>query len=310
MKIVFWGTSQFAIYSLEKIFKVGHEILLVVTQPDKKQGRHLEVKESPVKNRAKELNLNIVQPEDIKDKDFENLLKSLKSELFVVVSYGKIIPKKILEIPKLFSINLHASLLPKYRGGAPINWAILNGEKETGLTVFRINEKMDAGDIIVQKKVPILEEDNAITLGERLSKEGADLLLETIELIEKGEANFLPQDESKVSFAPLLKRENGRIKWEESAEKINNQIRALVPWPGSFCYWQGKLLKIWRTKIVNDNFSNFQIGEIADIQKDGFIVTTGKGGLFIEELQLEGGRRMSARNFLLGHCLKKGEVLR
>jgi len=310
MKIAFWGTSSFALPSLEKIFQSQHKILCVITQPDKKQGRHLLRKAPPVKIRAEELDLKVIQPKILRDKDFLNYLKSLEPELFVVVSYGKILPKEILEIPKLFSINLHASLLPKYRGGAPINWAILNGEKETGISVFRINEVMDGGEIILQKKISILEEDDALTLGEKLSKEGADLLLEAIELIEKGEAKFFPQDESKVSFAPLLKKEDGRINWNNPAEKIYNQIRGLLPWPGCYCFWKDKLLKIWKAKIVEGDFSKFKGGEIVDFKKDGLLVATGKGGLLIEELQLEGKKRLSADKFLMGYRIQRGEVLK
>ncbi|MGE4356993.1 MAG: methionyl-tRNA formyltransferase [Candidatus Omnitrophota bacterium] len=309
MKIVFWGTSSFALPSLEELVHSHHEVVSVVTQPDKRQGRHLEIKSPPVKIKAESLGKEVVQPEDIKNREFLDYLQKKKAELFVIVSYGKILPEEILLIPSLFVINLHASLLPEYRGAAPINWAIWNGDKQTGLSVFKVNSKMDAGDIILQKKFPILEEDDAITLGERLSKEGAKLLVEAINLIETGKEVLIPQDESKVSFAPLLKKTHGKIDWNNSAVRIYNQTRALVPWPGSYCYWKNKLLKIWKTKVVEEDSSGFQPGEIVRVNKEGFIVATGKGCVLIKELQLEGGKRMSAERFILGHRLEKGEVL-
>ncbi|MCM8783406.1 MAG: methionyl-tRNA formyltransferase [Candidatus Omnitrophica bacterium] len=309
MKIIFWGTSHFATPSLEEVSCSGHEILSVVTQPDKKQGRHLELKPPPVKTKAVVLRLEVVQPEDIRSREFIEYLEEKKADLFVIVSYGKILPREILAIPKFYTINLHASLLPRYRGAAPINWAILNGEQETGLSIFKVTERMDAGEIILQKRIAIFENEDAITLGERLSKEGARLLKEAIDLIEEGRAVLIPQDENEVSFAPLLKKEDGRIDWNNPAVKIYNQTRALVPWPGSFCRWHNKLLKIWKTQVVEGSFLDAQYGEIVDINKDGFIVKTGQGGILIKELQLEGGKRMSAEKFLLGHQLGKGELL-
>ncbi|MCM8765655.1 MAG: methionyl-tRNA formyltransferase [Candidatus Omnitrophica bacterium] len=308
MKIVFWGTSSFALPTLEKIARSKEEILLVVTQPDKKQGRHLKLIPPPVKIKAEELNLKVVQPDSLSDKNFLSSLKELEPDLFVVVAYGNILKREILQIPRIISLNLHASLLPKYRGPAPINWAIWKGEKETGVSIIKMNEKMDAGEIILQKKIPISEEDNALSLGERLSREGADLCKEAIDLLAQGKAKFLPQEESKASFAPLLKKEDGKIDWRNSAREISRQIRALLPWPGSYCFYKQKLLKIWKASAGEEDFSGFSPGEIVEIGKEEFAVATGKGKLWIKELQLAGGRRMSAREFLSGHPLQKGEI--
>ncbi|MFN7170995.1 MAG: methionyl-tRNA formyltransferase, partial [Candidatus Omnitrophota bacterium] len=264
---------------------------------------------SPVKVKAEKLSLKVRQPENLNEESFLYFLRDAGTDLFVVVAYGNILPREILNLPRIFSINLHASLLPKYRGAAPISWAIWNGEEETGVTVIKMNEQMDAGEIILQKRIPILEEDDALTLGERLSIEGADLLLEAIELIEKGKVIFLPQDEREVSFAPLLKKGDGRIDWKTPAKKINAQIRALVPWPGSYCFWKNKLLKLWRAQVVEEDFRKSLPGEIVEIREEGFVVATGEGGLLIKELQLAGGKRMPVEKFIPGHHLEKGEFL-
>ncbi len=309
MRIVFWGTSQFAVPSLEKIALSRHKVVLVVTQPDKRQGRHLMLRPPPVKIEAERLKIKIAQPDDLNNEGLAEHLRGVDAELFAVVSYGKILKRKMLEIPRLYCINLHASLLPKYRGAAPINWAVLNGENETGLTVIRMNEEMDGGDILAQKRLPIFEEDNAVSLGERLGQEGSELLLETIDLIEKGRVKFLPQDESLASFAPVIKKKDGRIVWQDSAARLHNQVRALQPWPGTYCFLGNGLLKIWKTKVVDDDYSGGMPGEIVAIQKEGIVVAAGKGNLLIEELQVAGGKRMSAEKFLLGHRLKPGERL-
>lgn len=309
MRIVFWGTSQFAVPSLEKIALSRHKVVLVVTQPDKRQGRHLMLRPPPVKIEAERLKIKIAQPDDLNNEGLAEHLRGVDAELFAVVSYGKILKRKMLEIPRLYCINLHASLLPKYRGAAPINWAVLNGENETGLTVIRMNEEMDGGDILAQKRLPIFEEDNAVSLGERLGQEGSELLLETIDLIEKGRVKFLPQDESLASFAPVIKKKDGRIVWQDSAARLHNQARALQPWPGTYCFLGNGLLKIWKTKVVDDDYSGGMPGEIVAIQKEGIVVAAGKGNLLIEELQVAGGKRMSAEKFLLGHRLKPGERL-
>lgn len=309
MRIVFWGTSQFAVPSLERLALSRHKVVLVVTQPDKRQGRHLMLRPPPVKIEAERLKIKIAQPDDLNNEGLAEHLRGVDAELFAVVSYGKILKRKMLEIPRLYCINLHASLLPKYRGAAPINWAVLNGENETGLTVIRMNEEMDGGDILAQKRLPIFEEDNAVSLGERLGQEGSELLLETIDLIEKGRVKFLPQDESLASFAPVIKKKDGRIVWQDSATRLHNQARALQPWPGTYCFLGNGLLKIWKTKVVDDDYSGGMPGEIVAIQKEGIVVAAGKGNLLIEELQVAGGKRMSAEKFLLGHRLKPGERL-
>ncbi|MCX5657930.1 MAG: methionyl-tRNA formyltransferase [Candidatus Omnitrophica bacterium] len=309
MKIIFWGTSKFAIPVLEKVVQTEHRVVAVVTQKDKKQGRHLLFKSPPVKVAAQKLNLTVLQPEDINSEGFIRQLKSLEPDLFIVASYGKILRASLLFLPRLYSINLHASLLPKYRGAAPINWALLKGETETGVTVIKMNEKMDAGEIIAQEKVSISESDTSMSLGEKLENKGADLVIEVLKLIDSKKARFKPQNDEGATFAPLLKKEDGKIFWNEPAVSIHNKIRALQPWPGAWCLLNEKLVKLWKTKII-DVDSDKKPGEIAGISKEGIIVSLGKGSLLIEELQLSSGKRMMAQDFVLGHNLKKGASLK
>ncbi len=309
MKIIFWGTSEFAIPVLEKVAQTEHRVVAVVTQKDKKQGRHLAIKAPPVKVAAQKLNLTVLQPEDIDSENFIRQLKSLEPDLFVVVSYGKILGTKLLSLPHLYSINLHASLLPKYRGAAPINWVLLKGETETGVTVIKMNEKMDAGEIITQEKVVISESDTAMSLGEKLKNKGADLIVEVLRLIDSKKAQFKPQNDEGATFAPLLKKEDGKISWSEPAVSIHNKIRALQPWPGAWCLLNERTVKLWKTKII-DVDSDKKPGEVIDINKEGIIVSLGKGSILIEELQLSSGKRMMAQDFVLGHRLKEGDLLK
>ncbi len=243
MKIVFFGTSDFAV-PLLKMLSSKHKILGVVTAPDKKKGRGRKLGVSPIKALAQKKDLCIFQPETLREAAFIKALKSASAELFVVCAYGKILTKDILHLPKNYAINLHASLLPKYRGAAPINWAIVKAEKTSGITVFKMDEHMDRGEIILQQKENISLSDTAITLAEKLSKIGAEGVLKAIDLTEGGRATFAMQDEGQASYGPRLKKEDGLISWGLKAHQIHNRIRGLKPWPGAFTYLEGKLLKI------------------------------------------------------------------
>jgi methionyl-tRNA formyltransferase len=298
MKIIFFGSSNFAVPILDELAR-GEEINLVVTQPDRQRGRSLKIAPTPVKSKAEELGIKIFQPPRINTKESVEFLKKFNADLFIVVSFGQILSKAILDLPKLHCINIHASLLPKYRGAAPINWAIANGEKETGVTAMKVNEKMDEGDILLKEVVSVSEEDDAITLSEKLSKKGAKLLLDTIRLIRDNEVKFIPQDHSKATYAPKLKKEDGLINWKKSADEINNKIKAFVPWPGCFTCLGNKTLKIWKARPAVHLPG--EPGEILEINKNGILVKTGKDVLKVEELQLEGSRRMTAEEFIAGH---------
>lgn len=311
MDIVFFGSSKFAVPSLKALLSSGHKISCVVTQPDKRKGRGLSLGATAIKELAREFNLKIYQPENINILEAIKLLKTLNPDLFVVIAYGQILSSGILNIPKIFSINLHASLLPRYRGAAPINWAIIKGEKITGITVIKMTEKMDAGPIILQKDIGISNDDTVITLEDKISNLAAQLLLTTLSSIDDNNYNLMPQDEDNVSFAPKLKKEDGRIYWGKTARDIYNLIRGCISWPGAFTYYNGKLLKIYKAKVSFSvrEFSNSIAGNIISISKEGMVVATGKEDLVIEELQIEGKRRMKVGEFIAGHKISLRDSL-
>ena len=307
MKIIFFGTSNFAVCILRELFQNRHNISSVVTAQDKKKGRGQKIAFSAVKVFAQKENLSILQPRSQRDYKFIQNLKNKEADLFVVCDYGKILSKDILRIPKVCAINLHASLLPKYRGAAPINWAIINGERETGATVIRMNEYMDRGEIILQQKIDIFPSDTAISLTDKLAGVGAKTLLKAVDLIKQGKATFTVQDATCASSAPKLKKEDGLIHWEESALNIHNRIRGLQPWPGAFTYLESKLLKIWQSQVISGE-KDADCGEVVEADnKTGVLVQTGKDKLLITVLQLEGKMRMSAAEFILGHKIKAGK---
>jgi methionyl-tRNA formyltransferase len=309
MNIVFFGSSQFAAPALKALIGSGHEISCVVTQPDSQKGRGLRLAETAVKKVAQEANLKIYQPQRINTAEALRLLKGLKPDLFVVVAYGQILSKGLLEIPKIFSINVHASLLPRYRGAAPINWAIINGERKSGITIIRMTEEMDAGAILLQRATDILGQDTAVTLAEKLSDLGANLLLDSLRLIRDNKINLILQNEAEASFAPKLKKEDGLICWNKAAREVHNQIRGCLNWPGAFTYYKGNLLKIYKATVKASGHQGIAVsaGEIVGVAKEGISVATGKDNLVIEELQMEGRRRMEAGEFIAGHKISAGE---
>lgn len=308
MNIIFFGTSEFAVVSLERLSRSRHKVLAVVTQPDRKKGRLQKMAATAVKESALALKLSILQPEDLGAPGFTEKLKSLNADSFVVVSYGNILKKEILDIPKIYCINLHASLLPKYRGAAPINRTIINNDDMAGITVIKMNEKMDEGDIILKKEIPVLAYDTAETLSGRLAWEGTALLLEALDLIEQGGARFEKQDASKASYAPKLKKEDGLIDWNKDVQKVQSHIRGVQPWPGAYTYLDGKLIKIHKASIYDASAASSKPGQIIGIEKDGILVNTADGAIVIEELQPESSRRMDINAFLAGHKVKIGDI--
>jgi methionyl-tRNA formyltransferase len=266
---------------------------------------------TPTKNAALEAGLKIYQPQNTNTEESIEFLKTLNADLFVVIAYGQILSQEILDIPKIFSINLHASLLPKYRGAAPINWAIIRGEKTTGVTVIKMTARMDAGAIIMQKETAINNEDTAVTLEDKLSNLGAQALLESLTAIEDNKFNLTAQDERGLSFAPKLKKKDGLINWKEPAGEISNLIRGCLGWPGAFTYYKGKLLKIYKAEVslLPQLSSPPPQGEIIKVDKSGIVVAAGDGGIIIEELQIEGSKRMNAEEFVAGHKVLPGEKL-
>ena len=308
MKIVFFGSSDFALPSFGRLIKSEHDVLACVTQPDRKKGRHFELTPTPVKAFASSNGIRVYQPGDVKDRAFLKSVKALRADLFVVVAYGGILPGEILNIPKIYAINLHPSLLPKYRGAAPVNWAVIKGETKTGLSVIRMNEKTDAGDIILQRKVDIAKDDNAVSLNGRLAELGSVLLLDAIRFIELNKVKFKKQEKKAKILAPKLNKEDGLIDWKRPAAEINNMVRGLLPWPSAYTFLDGKMLKIYRSEIV-PSYEKFEPGQFVELRKNTFAVACGQGLLIINELQLEGGKRMDGMTFLRGHKLEKGTRL-
>lgn len=306
MNVVFFGTSKFAMPSLKKLISSNHRILAVITQPDRRKGRHLKLSVSPVKEAAEKFKLKILQPEKL-DKAFINKLKSLNPDIFIVIAFGHILKKEVLEIPSFYSVNLHASLLPKYRGAAPINWATMNGETKTGITIIKMNEMMDEGDIILQREVDINPDDTSFTLGEKLSQVGADSLLRTLEDIENNRVNFIKQNSKIATYARKLKKEDGLIDWKKTATEIHNKVRGLIPWPGAYTILNRKMLKMWKTQVLEEKAG--KPGEIIRAEGDSLIIGTAKGQLKILELQLEAGKRMNVASFLRGRKISVGHTL-
>jgi methionyl-tRNA formyltransferase len=304
MRIAFMGTAELAGPCLEAVAKLpGHEVVAVVTQPDRPKGRDLKPAPPPVKIVAERLGLPVQQPLKIREPAAIDALRAVQPDLIIVVAYGQILPKPVLDIPRLGCVNAHTSLLPRWRGAAPIQYAILNGDRETGVTTMYLDEQMDTGDIILQRAQLVHADDTSATLHDRLAKLGAVLLTETITLIAEDKAPRAKQDETQATYAKKITKENGRIKWTQSAIEIERQIRAFNPWPSAYTHAGDLLLKIWKAELVDGVTGN--PGEF----QEGFVVATGHDGLRILELQPANSKRMPVDAFLRGHTMKAGMVL-
>jgi methionyl-tRNA formyltransferase len=309
MKLVFCGTPQFAVPSLERLAVTGYDIQLVVTQPDRPVGRGLELAAPPVKQSALKLSLPVIQPEKIKkNEEFQAQLKGIQPEAIIVVGYGRIIPPWMLELPRYGNINVHASLLPKYRGAAPIQWAIANGEKVTGVTTMLLNEGLDTGDILLQHEMAIAEEDTAVTLAPRLAALGAELLVETLRRLEQGTITPVPQDHTQATLAPILTKEDGLVDFNRTAMEVHNRLRGFQPWPGAYTRFRGKTLKLVAVKPAGAA-SDLAIAELR-VEGDKLLAGCGNGtALELFQLQPEGKKAMTAREFLNGYRPALGERL-
>lgn len=308
MAIIFFGTPQFAVPSLKALIDEKEDIAFVVTQPDRVRGRGHVLSSPPVKELAISCGLNIIQPVKIRDEDFYEKLRSINPEFIIVVAYGKILPEEILNIPKLGCINVHASLLPKYRGAAPIQWALIKGERVTGITTMRMDKGLDTGDILLKAELEIIDDDTSETLFEKLSELGAKTLIETIKGMKEGKIKPVPQTK-EASYAPPLKKEDGKIDWNRSADELFNFVRGVYPWPSAYCYLNSERIKIIRVRRQKEFLKSRKTfwgageavpGKIIKASDGELIVETGKGFLVIEELQPEGKKVMSAMAFLLG----------
>lgn len=311
MNIIFMGTAELSCASLERLAgDPRFKIAAVVTQPDKPRGRDLNLQSPPVKVLAQKLGLRVLQPPKARDETFIVELQALKPDLIVVAAYGHILPQTILNLPPFGCLNVHTSLLPKYRGAAPIQWAIADGETETGVTIMKMDAGMDTGGILAQKPTPILPEDDSASLHNRLAQLGADLLVETILGYANGKIQPRPQPEG-ASNAPKIKKEDGHINWNLPARTLLNRMRAFRPWPGAFTFLNREpkplLLKIWEADV---DFTIGPAGQVLSVDENGIVIACGQHALRVRELQLEGGRRLRTREFLAGHALRIGESLK
>ncbi len=308
MKIVFMGTPNAAVPSLERILRDGHEVAAVYTQPDKPSGRGNKISFSPVKEFALQNNLEVLQPTKIKTAEAIETFKSFNADVAVVVAYGRILPLVYLEAFPKGAINVHFSLLPKYRGAAPVNWAIVNGETKTGVTTMKMDVGLDTGDMLLQREIEIGDDENAIELMQRLSLIGGDLLSETLAMFD--ELTAQPQNNDDATFAPIMKKENGAIDWKMPAQEISNRVRGFQPFPSSFTKYQDKKLTIWKVKeLQSKDYKTQIVGEILEAKGDKLFLACGNQSILqIEELQIEGKRRMTTRDFLNGIKLQIGEV--
>ena len=308
MRLVFMGTPDFAVPALQTLAASRHEVVGVVTQPDKPKGRGKHLQAPPVKEAALELNIPVYQPEKVREESFVEELAQLNPDAIIVAAFGQLIPKTILDMPKYGCLNIHASLLPKYRGASPIQWAILNGDEKTGVTIMRMEEGLDTGAIYLQKEYPLYGTETGGSLFDTLAELGGPLMLEALDRLEAGTLEAVPQEEEKACYVRMLKKEFGRIDWSEDGRQIERYIRGLNPWPAAYTSWSGKTLKLWKAEWIAED-TDQTAGTVTGTTKAGFFVQTGNGQLFVTELQLEGKKRMDAAAFLRGVTLQAGDSL-
>ncbi len=306
MRVLFMGTPDFSVPTLKAIIEAGHEVVGVVTQPDKPKGRGKQMQKTPVKAFAEENGLSVYQPEKVKDPAFLELAASLAPDVMVVVAFGQILPKAILELPKYGCINVHASLLPKLRGAGPIQWSIINGDEKSGVTTMQMDVGLDTGDMLLKTEVAIEADETGGSLHDKLSEAGASLLIETLDAIESGSVSATPQVETEASYAPMLDKTLGNIDWKKTAEEIERLIRGLNPWPSAYTRIGGKLLKIWSAEVVELDEQKDVPGTVLTAEEGILMIQCGENALLVRELQLEGKKRMDVDDFLRGHTVEKG----
>ena len=310
MKVVFMGTPDFAVGTLEALIEAGHEVIGVVTQPDKPKGRGKTLMATPVKEVALKHQIPVYQPKRVREAGFTETLGRLAPDVIVVAAFGQIITKEILDIPRFGCINVHASLLPAYRGAAPIQWAVINGEKESGVTIMQMDEGLDTGDMIDKVVVPLAQDETGGSLFDKLSQAGARLCVKVLKDLEEGNAVREKQpEESTTPYASMISKKMGEIDWNRSAKSIEQLIRGLDPWPSAYTKLQGKTLKLWKAEAQKENVPEGVPGEVVKVERDTFCIQTGDGILKIEEVQLEGKKRMDTAAFLRGFHLSQGERL-
>lgn len=308
MRVVFMGTPQFAVPTLEKLYQSGHDVLAVITKPDQKSGRGQKITFPPVKELALTMGTEVLQPQKVKGNDkLYQALKDMEPDVFVVVAYGKILPKNLLEIPRYGSINIHGSLLPKYRGSAPIHWALAHGEEYTGVTTMLMDEGMDTGDMLLKKEIKIEQEDNVDTLHKKLSMLGADLLIETLEGLKNSTITPVKQNNIDATYAPMVTKQMGIIDWTLTTVEIHNKIKGFNPWPGAFTLIGQDRIKVLESEIYSQDISSEKNGTILDIVKAGIVVKTVDGAILIKKVQPPNKGKMDAISYVNGYKVKKGQ---
>ncbi len=309
MKVVFFGSSAFSLPSLHALATASrHSLVGVIAQPDRPSGRNRTIHPGPVHAAALKLGIPVALPEKVGDDTGMTALQGWQPDLIAVASYGQYIPTRVLALPPKRVINVHPSLLPRYRGAAPLQWSVAKGETRTGVTIFYIEKEMDAGPVILQEEHPLHPGDDAETLGQRLAIVGAELLLKAIDRIEDGTAVATPQDPERVTYAPKIEKADGAIMWHMAATELHNRIRGFQPWPGGYFTWRGGMIKVWKSRVEPVTGSRAP-GEVVSCDGDGPLIATGEGGLRLLMLQPEGKRRMDGRAFLCGHAWKPGETI-
>lgn len=308
MKVIFMGTPDFSVGTLEALIEAGHEVVLAVTQPDKPKGRGKEMQFTPVKECAVKHGIPVYQPRKVREPKCVEELRKYGADVMVVIAFGQILPKEILEMTPYGCVNVHASLLPRYRGAAPIQWSIIDGETVTGVTTMQMDEGLDTGDMLLKTEIPIEKDETGGSLHDKLAEAGAALCVETLKALQEKTVTPEKQGESPTAYARMLDKHLGNIDWNESAEKIERLIRGLTPWPSAYTTWNGKQMKIWRAEVEQKAGKEIP-GTIVKVEKEAFFVQTGEGMLKVLELQIPGKKRMDAGAFLRGYQVKPGEIL-
>lgn len=308
MKVIFMGTPDFSVPVLTSLVEGGHEVVAVITQPDKPKGRGKEMQPTPVKEAAMRYNIPVYQPVKVRDEEFVKVLESFNSDIMVVVAFGQILTKNILDMPKYGCINVHASILPKYRGAAPMQWSIIDGEEKTGVTIQHMDEGIDTGDILAIEEMTLDKKETYGSLHDKLTVMGGPLVLKVLEDFENGTITREKQNDEESSYVKIIKKSFGKIDFAMDADKIERLIRGLNPWPSAFTTFNNKTLKIWDADVIDKEYEG-ECGEIVEVTKHTFVIKTGKGALQVNELQLEGKKRMTTDAFLRGVTVEKGVVL-
>lgn len=308
MKVIFMGTPDFSVGTLEALIEAGHEVVLAVTQPDKPKGRGKEMQFTPVKECALKYNIPVFQPRRVREIECIEELRKYNADIMVVVAFGQILPKEILEMTPYGCVNVHASLLPKYRGAAPIQWSIIDGEEITGVTTMQMDEGLDTGDMLLKTEIHMDEKETGGSLHDKLAEAGAKLCVETLEALQQKTVTPIPQGETTTAYAKMLDKQLGNIDWDKKGVEIERLIRGLTPWPSAYTNWNGKVMKIWDAEVV-EGTNGAAPGTIVKVEKDAFYVQTGEGFLRVRELQIPGKKRMDAGAFLRGYQVKAGEIL-